>query len=167
MMGMKMAKPPGIISHQISYEQRQEHTTQLRKIVLHSADVLPHDVSAYLQAMAKHGHSTVKEAILQEYGSLAEYLPKEFVDFVLGTLIQKPQKRRNPFHSSALEEELHARFGRKDHGKFLPPAHVQGPFLALLHKHEDEGLRLIHTLVLLVSAKCKWTICRDLSPDGA
>jgi hypothetical protein len=163
MMGMTMAKPPGIISHQISYEESQAHTTRLRKIALHSADVLPHEVAAYLKAMAKHGPWTVKEAILEEYGSLVEYLPKEFVDFVLSVLIQKRQKRRNPYSSSALAEELHARFGIEDHGKFLPPAHVQGPFLALLLKHEDEGLRLIHTLTN--TAVARWRERLQLAPD--
>lgn len=52
--------------------------------------------------------------------------------------------------------------GVQDYMLFFPPAHIRPPFLHLLNRNEDEGLRLIHTLVNV--AVEQWRRCEE-RPD--
>ncbi|ODH02407.1 hypothetical protein A4S05_24365 [Nostoc sp. KVJ20] len=153
---------------------RDDYEKQLRKIVLHSADIIPEKVAEYLQEVAKYGYTDTKKEILKEYKPLVDHIPKAFVDFALDIFIKKPRMRRLPppvtsdnFEEaensnliknlpSYLFEEIvtshdyepldFGKLGIEDFMGFLPPSHVQGSFLYLLQKNEDEGLRLVQTL---------------------
>ncbi len=87
--------------------------------------------------------------MLAEYRPLVDYLPKAYVDFALDVLIPQPRRRRptSPRRRTYEREDRLGKLGIEDYRQFYPPSHIQGPFLYLLHKHEEEGLRLIHTLV--------------------
>ncbi|MBW4558113.1 MAG: hypothetical protein KME59_19695 [Trichormus sp. ATA11-4-KO1] len=160
---------------------RDDYEKQLRKIVLHSADIIPEKVAEYLQEVAKYGYAGTKRQILKEYKPLADHIPKAFVDFALDIFIKIPRKRRllplvtsdNSVEAedSKLKKNLHSylfqeiipdddyepfdfsKLKIEDFNDFLAPAHVQGPFLYLLQKNEDEGLRLVQTLTNFAVAK--------------
>lgn len=137
--------------------RNDKYENHLRKIVLHSADVLPEKVKAYLKRVLEWGNSDAVEEILRNYRVLIDYIPEEFTDFVIDVLISKPRCPITP--DSDLEFAIYLAkshlprpdpsFGIRDkwdYELFDPPAYIQGPFLYLLTKDEDEGLRLIHTL---------------------
>jgi hypothetical protein len=130
-------------------DELSECRDRLRKIVIHSADVLPEEVSICLKEVAQYGYWDAKKAVLAEYRPLVDYLPKEYVDFALNVLIPHPRPRHDtsPRRRTYEREDLLGKLGIQDHMQFFPPSHIQGPFLYLLHMHEEEGLRLIHTLV--------------------
>jgi hypothetical protein len=160
---------------------RDDYEKQLRKIVLHSADIIPEKVAEYLQEVAKYGYAGTKRQILKEYKPLVDHIPKAFVDFALDTFIKIPRKRRLPplVTSENLVEAEESKVNKnlpsylfqeiipdddyepfdfskleiEDFNDFLPPAHVQGPFLYLLQKNEDEGLRLVQTLTNFAVSK--------------
>lgn len=162
---------------------KDDYEKRLRKILLHSADVIPDKVVEYLREVSQHGYTDTKKQILKESKLLIDYIPKEFVDFALNIFIKKPRKRRyksnqisdndslikedsnlTPDFPCYLSEEIFTdedyeplgshKLGIEDFMDFFPPSHVQGPFLYLLQKNEDEGLRLIQTLTNI--AVTKW-----------
>ncbi|HWG42800.1 MAG TPA: hypothetical protein VN688_08450 [Gemmataceae bacterium] len=125
---------------EIDYRAREEHETRLRKIVLHSADVLPDRVTEYIRTVAEEDRWRAREQILKTFVPLVDHLPAAYVDFALGELIEEPEETDwASFHDMS---EL----GIGGAMDYHPPAHVQGPFLRLLRTDEDEGLRLVHGL---------------------
>lgn len=124
----------------IDYKAREEHETRLRKILLHSADVLPDRVTEYIRTAAEDDRWRAKEQILKTFVPLVDHLPAAYVDFALGELIEEPEETGwASFHDMS---EL----GIGGAMNYHPPAHVQGPFLRLLRTHEADGLRLVHGL---------------------
>ena len=131
-------------------------------------------MAGYLQEVAQFGDLNTKKQVLKENRILINYIPKEFVDFALDIFIKQPRiRKRIPLYTndhSVEAEDLNTegsfpsylfqqighsddynaldfgKLGIEDFNEFLPPAYVQGPFLYLLQKNEDEGLRLVHTL---------------------
>jgi len=70
-----------------------EYENSLHRIVLHSADVLSEKVSFYISELAKsRKYDTQKDVIskIQDFKPLVDSIPREFVDFVISVLIQKP-----------------------------------------------------------------------------
>jgi hypothetical protein len=135
-----------------------EYENSLHRIVLHSADVLPQKVSFYLSELAKsRKYDTKKDVIskIQDFTPLVNSIPREFVDFVISVLIQKPINYDNdpsiPRRITRQQEDRN--FGIKDVLNFFAPAPIQGPFLYLLLNNEDEGLRLVHALANTASEK--------------
>ncbi|MEG4610012.1 hypothetical protein QUA86_33150 [Microcoleus sp. F6_B6] len=140
-----------------------EYENRLHRIVLHSADVVAEKVGSYLSELAKSGkYDTKKDVIskIQDFTPLVDSIPREFVDFVISVLIQKPINYDNdpsiPRRITRPQEDRN--FGIKDFGikdvlNLSLAAPVQGPFLYLLLKNEDEGLRLVHTLANTASEK--------------
>ncbi|MTJ15330.1 hypothetical protein FJR11_22740 [Anabaena sp. UHCC 0187] len=135
-----------------------EYETSLHRIILYSADVLPEQVVTYLSELAKSENDETKKEVIskiQDFKPLVDSIPREFVDFVISVLIQKPVKPKNHPHiprriTSSLEDR---NFGINDILNFIPPAPIQGPFFFLLLNHEDEGLRLVHALTNAASEK--------------
>ena len=126
-----------------SHELKRDREVTLRKIVLHSADALPEEVTAYVVRIKGSSRDwRAKDQILNEYLPLARNLPAVFVDFVLEYLIE--EKRSTHLDWSAVGPD---RLGIRRVVEFFPAAPVQGPFLHLLREHAHEGLRLIHGLV--------------------
>jgi len=116
---------------------------RLRRIILNSADALPDRVASYLSGVAAQRSWPPKVQALREYRSLVDHLPRDFVDFALAVLIRRPSDDDAPTWLTDDGDD----FGVGMHVEFYPPAHIQGPFLALLRRNEDEGLRLVHGLV--------------------
>ncbi|MBD2580482.1 hypothetical protein [Oscillatoria sp. FACHB-1406] len=135
-----------------------EYETRLHRIVLHSADVLPEKVGTYLSELAKsRNYDTKKDVVskIQDFKPLVDSIPKEFVDFVITVLIEKPI---NPESHTSISRQItpsleDRNFGIEEIFDFFPPAPVQGPFLYLLLNNEDEGLRLVHALANAASEK--------------
>ncbi|MEG5060761.1 hypothetical protein QUB60_06740 [Microcoleus sp. A2-C5] len=135
-----------------------EYENRLHRIVLHSADVLPEKVGSYLGELANSGNYDAKKDVIsknQDFTPLVDSISREFVDFVISVLIQKPINPENdlsiPRRITSSSEDRN--FGINDILNFFPPAPVQGPFLYLLLKNEDEGLRLVHHLANTASEK--------------
>jgi hypothetical protein len=142
--------------------RHDEYGTHLRNILLHSADVLPEIVTNYLKEVTKSSYWDTKEEVLKRYWLLVDYITKDFVNFALEVLIKKPKNLETPVNNlDAIILSLKA--SEKDfdlgivEGKrvFEPPAHIQGPFLYLLCKNENEGLRLVQTLTNAAVAKLR------------
>jgi hypothetical protein len=137
----------------------------LRKIVLNSADALPDEVKEYLgETAARHAHWDAKKQVLKEHSRLVDHLPKEYVDYVLGYLVPRPEESPDPNHTSYSRylDRGYEHLGLEHDLDFFPPSYVHGPFLPVLRKHEDEGLRLAH--VLANTAVAKW---REREEDPA
>ncbi|WP_192250759.1 ATP-binding protein [Mesorhizobium caraganae] len=81
------------------------------------------------------------EALLKGRGALAKAAPAEFVDFFLGGVIEKPKRR--DFYSSSRD---YRPFGFHEH-LFMPASPSNGPFLEILERAADEGLRLVRRIV--------------------
>jgi hypothetical protein len=138
------------------YDNEKELESRLRKIVLNSADVSPEIVSAYLNEVAENGYSEVKEEVLKEYLPLIDHIPTNFVDFACRVFIadiEKYQLERSKYASQMIGDNFDLdiydgiyKLGIAYDMEFFPPSHLQGPFIYLLKKNEDEGLRLIQML---------------------
>jgi hypothetical protein len=132
----------------------REYESRLRKTVLHSADVLPEKVSNYLNEVANSDCRNAKKQVFQEYQPLVDHLTKHFVDFAIKILIKAQKKpitlvNRVPRRiTTPPEEDLNL-------GIESEVAQEQAPFLCLLRRNEDEGLRLIQTLTNTVAAKLR------------
>lgn len=146
----------------LDYEARRNQEARLRKIVLNSADVLPGEVSEYLQEVAgRHANWDAKKQVLKEHKRLVDHLTKDYVDFVLSYLVAGPARTSGSGRSHSLYPTGYRDLGLKHDMEFYPPSHVQGPFLPVLRKDDEEGLRLVHTLVN--TAVAKW---REREQDG-
>lgn len=115
---------------------------RLRRIIINSADALPERVASYLSDIAAQRAWPPKTQALREYRPLVDQLPHEFVDFALAALVRRSSDDDAPTWRTGDSDDL----GVGMHVEFYPPAHIQGPFLALLRRDEDEGLRLVHGL---------------------
>src|SRR4051812_17179216 len=132
-----------------SYNLRRERVARLRKLIIHSADALPVEVTAYISRVAgKPSAWDEKEQLLEEFRPVAQHLPAAFVDFTLGYLIEA-KRIRDLYWSDSGPDRLGIRWVKG----YLPAAPVQGPFLFLLREHEREGLRLVHGLVNAATAR--------------
>lgn len=130
--------------------RNNEYEKRLRRIVLHSADVIPNEVSNYL--LNKHNHFDAERDILinhRDYKPLVDYTPQQFVDFALDCLIKKPSVPidYNSYFLGNSSEGWSNQLGINGEYTFLPAAPIQGPFLYLLNQNEDEGLRLVQSLI--------------------
>src|SRR4051812_15444964 len=114
-----MWRKPAMI--QIPSDESRDCETRLRKVVIHSADVLPEEVSRYLTEVSKYGSWDAKRAVLTEYRPLIDHLPKEYVNFALDVLIKKPRKPRGPYWQ---DDDPLDKLGIEDDLQYFPPAHV-------------------------------------------
>jgi hypothetical protein len=132
----------------MDYRDRKEHEQRLRRIVLHSADVAPDRVAAYIRKVAGSNSHQAQREVFKEFVPLVVYLAKDYVDFCIDFLIAKPEDR-SLFDSwqgwGSRISDYHA-LGIEEHHEFYPPSPLRGPFLRLLRENEDEGLRLIQTI---------------------
>ena len=137
--------------------RNDEYRDNLNKTIFYSADVLPKRVSNYLQEVAERDRSDEIKEVVKNYQPLADHIPKEFIDFVIGVLISKPRCPITPrddlefaiYQAKSHRVKPRSIFGIRgnwDYELFNPPAYIHGPFLYLLSKNENEGLRLVHTL---------------------
>ncbi len=140
----------------MGYDDQKDLESRLRKIVLNSADVSPDIVSAYLNEVAENGHSEVKDEVLKEYLPLIDHIPTNFVDFACRVFIADIDEYQQECSNNAsqmigdnFDLDMYdgiCKLGIAYDIEFFPPSHLQGPFLYLIRKNEDEGLRLIQML---------------------
>lgn len=76
--------------------------------------------------------------LLKNCAPLIANSPEEFADFCLQLLLQDEMEY-------ALDRETELGFSHRH--KFFPPAHLKPPFLMLLNRDEECGLRLIHGVI--------------------
>ncbi len=131
-----------------SYEALKAYQKRLRKIIFHSADVLPGEVAIYLKDIAAHGSVHAIEEALENYRPLVDHLATEYVDFALEVLVMKlrNEDKQDIIRWSSILRIYHDNLGLRERIRCFPPAHIQGPFLFLLRRDEREGLRLIQSL---------------------
>ena len=122
-----------------AYDVWGAHVDRLRQMVLQSADVLPGEVATYLNEVAAAQDWERSKAVLAEPTALMRHLPAAFANFALSVLVPRRPRPGRGYQSDELEV--------LDSLEFFPPAHIQGPFLGLLHASEEHGLRLVHGLV--------------------
>lgn len=117
----------------------------IRALFLNSAGDVPKFVAEYLKHKAADPYvHTVQSEILKNSAALIKHLPSDLVDFLLGTLTEKPDADSDPF--SSRRHYLFQELGIADHHDFYPASPLQPPFLALLRLHPEQGLRLIRGL---------------------
>jgi hypothetical protein len=113
--------------HQAEYEER------LRRIILHSADVLPREVAQYLTSVALRPTREPAREALSDYKCLVDSIPKEYTDFVISTLSLPDEDAEDDQRHGMHERALGI---REIHG-FFPESHLNGPFLYLLRQKEQ------------------------------
>lgn len=132
----------------MNYRHKKELEQRLRRIVLCSADVEPGMVTAYIKRVAESDFHGARKEVFDAYDSLAQHLAKEYVDFALEFLIEKPDEEQEyePWGAPSSRLSDYHELGIGERYEFYPSSPVRGPFLRLLRENEDEGLRLIQTL---------------------
>jgi hypothetical protein len=116
---------------------REELTTDF----LLFCNYAPELAKAYLQALRKNPERERASEILKFRGALAQAAPKELAELTAEILIPKPEKNK------PAPNYLPPRpFGYRDLD-FIPVSPAQGPFLELLIRAPQHGLRLIRRLV--------------------
>jgi hypothetical protein len=131
-----------------SYDELQAYQKRLRTTIFHSADVLSEQVATYLRDIAARGSYREIEQALETYRPLVDHLATAYVDFALEVLVMKPRNedQQDMTRWTSMLRTYHDNLGIRERIRCFPPAHVQGPFLYLLHRDEREGLRLIQSL---------------------
>ena len=138
--------------------RRDEFEKKVRRLVLLSADAMPEKVLSYIKRIGRDGGYNATKEVLSQYQPLVDHLATDYVDFVLDYLFVKEDKQGRP---SGYSTTYSQKYGIIDNTDYFPPSHIQGPFLYLLRKNEDEGLRLIHTLTN--SATAAWRAQQEAS----
>lgn len=129
-----------------------EYKKRLRRIVLHSADTLPNEVSSYLLSNHYYFDSEIDISTkLEDYKPLVEHIPQHFVEFTLDCLIENPSIPID-YNSSSLgiyNDGWSNKLGISSNYSFTAADPIQYLllYLHLLNQNEEEGLRLVHTLV--------------------
>lgn len=131
------------------HDENERYPTRLRRIVIHSADVLPAEVSALLKKAGSHRRWDIKNEFLEDYRPLVDYCAEEYVNFVIDALIGGQQPTFDSWEDGADARSL----GLHGRWEFFPAAHVKGPFLYCLRKRETQGLRLVQTLTNVAVAR--------------
>ena len=145
----------------VGYEDEKNIEKSLRSLFLSSAGDVPELVKDYMHAKAadKDRRHICRDDILGNCGVLIRHLPAELVDFILDVFLEHPKDDRDEWggYSYRRTEEL----GVVDNFQFYPASPIQLPFLGLLHQHEKEGLRLIHSLCNHSVSIWRWAWAND------
>jgi len=131
-----------------SFDELQAYQKRLRTTIFHSADVLPKQVETYLREIVVHGSYREIEQALEMYRPLVDHLATAYVDFALEVLVKKPlhNDQQDITRRLSMLRTYHDNLGIRERIRCFPPSHIQGPFLYLLRRGEQEGLRLIQSL---------------------
>jgi len=113
----------------------------IRTLFLSSAGDVPELVESYLVAKSRDRLSHMyREKILADSATIARWLPKHLVDYIIASCLVHPKDSQlQDRYSSLSTDEL----GIKGCHSFYPASPYQSPFLLLLRQHEYEGLRLV------------------------
>lgn len=121
-------------------DDRRRTIEKLRATALLLCDAAPEQLKAYLtEIAAENDHYKVKE--IRPFAQvIAPVAPAALADLILGSLIEKRDRRRNS------RDTLHGAFTFAD-TDYMPPSPAQSPFLPLLEASPEDGLKLIRALV--------------------
>lgn len=126
----------------LNFPHMREVRDRIQMAVFAFARQNPAAAAGYLSAVTP---DTVRhddqQAILRAPGSLSVAAPKELVDFILRTIIEKDDPKDH-YRS----RHRYGPFGAHDH-LYSRASPTQGPFLDLLENAPAEGLRLIRSVV--------------------
>lgn len=115
----------------------------IRELFLSSAGDVPKLASEYLRERAARHDDVhmVRDEVLANCQALIIHLPSELVDFMLSAYLEDTSKQRDRFGS--MSGYVLDQLGILGHQEFYPASPERIPFLALLRRHEEQGLRLI------------------------
>ena len=122
-------------------DQKARYEERLRRIILHSADVLPEEVTKYLAGVSVRPGTEPAHQALRDFKCLVDSIPKQYTDFVISVLLLPEDAEDYGAHSP--RDRL---LGIRDVRDFSPESHLRGPFLYLLRKNEEQGIRLVQHL---------------------
>eukprot|EP01013_Petalomonas_cantuscygni_P008721 TRINITY_DN21459_c0_g1_i1.p1 TRINITY_DN21459_c0_g1~~TRINITY_DN21459_c0_g1_i1.p1 ORF type:complete len:912 (-),score=49.24 TRINITY_DN21459_c0_g1_i1:94-2769(-) len=84
-----------------------------------------------------------RQEIMGAGNTIAQFLPKEFADYLMAAFFKHPKDGDSPFGRSGHDGRD---LGLNDNFSFYPASPLQSPFLVLLRHHPDEGLRLVREM---------------------
>lgn len=115
----------------------------LHKIIACSSDTHPVEVREYLSRTVRKDTESSEAIFSESFRPLVRDQPSTFVDFALDHLTAVTHYlTTEPTTGSVLDLELGLR-----HFSGCSPSYISGPFLYLLERAQDDGLRLILELV--------------------
>jgi hypothetical protein len=126
----------------IDFDRDEERDLEgtIRTLFLSSAGDVPNLVAAYLDEKSKDPlRHMYREKILADSITIARWIPKQLVDYIIAALLLHPKDSKHHERSRLASEKL----GIEGDRCFYPASPYQSPFLLLLRQHEDEGLRLV------------------------
>lgn len=128
----------------LDHNEERDLEGAIRRLFLSSAGDVPDLVAAYLVAKSRDRlRHMYREKILAVSATIAQSLPKQLVDYIIAALLVHPKDGQlEPGRARLSSRE----FGIEGHDSFYPASPNQPPFLLLLRKHEDEGLRLVKAI---------------------
>lgn len=112
---------------------------KLRMMSLLLGAAAPDELKSYLKEIAAEKADDKINDVRLLSQAIAPVAPTEFADLILGSLVQKHDRRRQ-------DDPMERALGHGD-SYYLPASPAQPPFLDLLEASPAEGLRLIRTLV--------------------
>lgn len=128
----------------IPYDRERDLEEEIRSLFLQSSGDVPAIVAEYLSTRAAHTLSHMhRKEIMGAGNTIAQFLPVEFADYVMAVLFEHPKNDDSPFARSGFEER---ELGLTDSFSFYPASPLQSPFLVLLRRHPDQGLRLVREM---------------------
>lgn len=132
---------------EVSYDDEGAIEKKLRSLFLASSAQNGPLVAAYLaEKTADQGRANLYcDAIMESCADLALHLPDALVTFILANFLEGPEDAENDTWGGVTQSLIDG-LGIRDHNTFYPASPVQPPFLILLRRHEQIGLRLIREL---------------------
>jgi len=124
----------------------------LTTAIIHSASIAPDRVADWIEKVSRLGFPSIQKKVFKSHIALSRYLTEGYVDFALTYLLNQGQSQRQNTHEPRPlrdpEVDLRKRdLEIRDNLDFIDPTFWKGPFLFVLRHNEDEGLRLVHSLV--------------------
>ena len=125
-------------------EEKRDLEGEIRELFLSSAADVPELVAGYLDAKAKdRWRHMYRKNIMASSAIIARWLPEKLVNYVITAFLEHPKDSQRPEgYSSLMNDDL----GVEGDNCFYPASPHHSPFLLLLRRHEEEGLRLVKTI---------------------
>jgi len=124
-------------------DEERDFEGAIRTLFLTSAGDVPDLVAAYLDSKSQDRlRHMYREKILADSITVARWIPKQLVDYIIAVLLSHPKDSNHHELSRFSSEKL----GIEGDRCFYPASPFQPPFLVLLRQHEEEGLRLVKAI---------------------
>ncbi len=136
------------------YDRKRDLEKELRSLTLRSAGDVPTLVAGYLKAKAARGLAHLhRREIMNASNTIAQFLPEELAEYVMTAFFRYPWDDASPSGRSRLEGRD---LGLADNSSFFPASPLQPPFLALLQRHPEHGLRLVREMCNFSTDVWQW-----------